>query len=106
MDEKKLNNHPFVKQKTKNALKNLFEAFEEQMNRFVYGDATTQNFEKMSLDAFEAIQNGLLELEEFFRVAFQLAELPEGQQKAFQGDYAALMKKYSLEKSLEEIFNN
>jgi hypothetical protein len=104
IDEYQLMQHPFFKQKLKNLLKGFADALLEQMNRFVLGDMIKPV--TIGDEALDATHHGLLELEEYFRVAFQLAELSEDKQAAFEADYHELIKKHQLTKSLEEVTVN
>ena len=105
IDENGLHKHPFFRQKLKHTLKVFTEALEEQMNLYVYGTAT-KPVDMMPMECLDNTHKGVMELEEHFRIAFQLGEIAEEAQSAFLADYNELIKKHGLTKSLEELTVN
>jgi len=99
IDDKNIKSSWLFKQKTKQALKTLYDALEEQMVVYLRGDI------KRQLDGFnEAVlhesNQGVMAINEYFNVLFAMPHLKDEEMEAFQKEYYGLLEKYNLKTEL------
>lgn len=95
IQEHNLLNNPMVKRRLKSSLETTFNLLTEQMNIYVKGDALHKQ-QEFTNDVMHNTQQGVLSIEKYFDILFNLAEVPEEQQKSFQSKFDALVKKNKL----------
>jgi len=95
IQEHNLLNNPMVKRRLKSSLETTYSLLTEQMNIYVKGDALHKQ-QEFTNDVMHNTQQGVLSIEEYFNVLFNLAEIPKEQQESFQIEFEDLVKKYKL----------
>lgn len=93
--------HKGFKQLPKNFIRNFGNALESQINDFC--NPLNKPKDLLSSEEFEQLHAGTIELSNFFSMQFNLSQKPQAVQDSFVEEYNALLKKYQLTKSLEEV---
>jgi len=95
VEEHELLKHRFVKNKLKVSLRTLFDALNEQIDKFVKGDAV-KPVAGYDLEMLEQTQNGVIAIGKYFEMVYGLAEIPETEQQNFLVEYEELLIKYKI----------
>ncbi|MBA4852048.1 hypothetical protein [Emticicia sp. BO119] len=93
--------HKGFKQLPKNFIRNFCNALESQINDFC--NPLNKPKDTLSIEELEQLHAGTIEIGQYFEMHFNLAQKPEAVQDSFVEEYNALLKKYQLTKSLEEV---
>lgn len=95
IDEHNLCKHPMVKRRLKQSLEKTLNLLSEQMNIYVKGNALHKQ-QEFTNDVMHNTQQGVLAIEEYFNILFNLAEVSKEVQTSFQAEFENLTTKYKL----------